>query len=228
MHSEEGEFWDRRYREEGAIWGDGPSPTAVRAAHYLRPGARVLEVGFGYGRDVAFLLRQGCHVSGVELSREGRRQTEARLDEAGLHADALWTGCFEDDGFGAGDFDALLSHRVIHLLLTREGIARFAARAGRTLAPGGLLCVAARNFHDLDPAAMVEVGDRVYEYRSRPGHRIRYWDEASFREAFGPSFDVLEMTETVEYESRARPVPCHLTVMIARKLPAAGRPEPTA
>ena len=73
MTSDEREFWDRRYSREGAIWGDGPSPTALLLAGCLPPRARVLEVGFGYGRDLLFLLRNGCRVAGIELSGEGRR-----------------------------------------------------------------------------------------------------------------------------------------------------------
>ena len=36
MSGDEGTFWDRRYRAEGEIWGDGPSPTALAAAPHLR------------------------------------------------------------------------------------------------------------------------------------------------------------------------------------------------
>jgi hypothetical protein len=57
--SNEGAFWDNRFHTKGAIWGNGPSPTAQLAARYLHGGECVLEVGFGYGRDVCYLLRQG-------------------------------------------------------------------------------------------------------------------------------------------------------------------------
>jgi SAM-dependent methyltransferase len=177
----------------------------------------VLDVGFGYGRDLVFLARQGCRVAGVELSEEGRRMAEERLRGEGLWAEALLGGRFEDAPDLGASFDALLSHRVAHLLVTPESVARFARQAGAVLRPGGLLCVGVRNLRDLDPAAMTPVGDGVFEYRDRPGHRIRYWDDDAFADAFGHDFTMLLLTEAVEEECRARPAPCHLTVMVARK-----------
>jgi SAM-dependent methyltransferase len=214
---EDGWFWDRRYREEGAIWGDGPSVTALLASQLLRPRSRVLDVGFGYGRDLTFLLREGHRACGIDLSAEGRRQAEARLRRAGVEAEWLRTGRFEDGELPGGPFDAVLSHRMAHLLLTPGEVRRFAARAWQVLRPGGVLAVAARDLRDLDPAEMVAVGEDVYEYRRRPGHRIRYWGTATFREAFGPGFAVEALTRATEGETAARPAPCRLTVLVGRK-----------
>jgi SAM-dependent methyltransferase len=222
MKSDEGEFWDQRYRAEGAIWGDGPSPTAELAARYLHASDRVLEVGFGYGRDLAFLSRQRCKVFGMELSREGHRLARDRLLREGLRPEELVLGKFEDSSLPLGSFDAILSHRMLHLLVSREAIAGFARKAAELLRPGGLLCLGARNPHDLDPAGMVRIEDNVYEYVQRPGHRIRYWDNAAFREVFGEAFTVLALSPAVEQESTSRPVPCHLTLMAGRKKPCNG------
>jgi SAM-dependent methyltransferase len=218
-------FWDRRYREEGAIWGDAPSVTARLAARRLRAGSRVLDVGFGYGRDLAFLLRQGHRACGIDLSAEGRRQAEARLRREGVAPEWLRTGRFEDGPLPGGPFDAVLSHRMAHLLLAPAEARRFAARAWQVLRPGGVLAVAARDLRDLDPAEMVEVGEGVYEYRRRPGHRIRYWGRATFREAFGPGFEALTLTEATEGETAARPAPCRLTVLVGRKRASDGWAE---
>ncbi len=217
LKSDEGVFWDRRYRAEGAIWGDAPSPTARRAARYLSPGARVLEVGFGYGRDLSFLIRHGCQVVGIDLSQEGQQQAEARLKQEGLEPEDLLTGRFEDFPLPSGPFDAVVSHRVAHLLISREAIARFTDKVCQVLRPGGLLSLGARNRRDLDPAGMTRIEEGVYEYAHRPGHRIRYWDDESFQRAFGPAFTILALFDETELESVAQPVPCRLTVMVARK-----------
>jgi hypothetical protein len=66
---------------------------------------------------------------------------------------------------------------------------------------------------------MVRVADHVYEYARRPGHRIRYWDDDAFRRAFGEAFAILSLSAAVEPETAAQAVPCHLTVMLARKRP---------
>jgi hypothetical protein len=64
---------------------------------------------------------------------------------------------------------------------------------------------------------MVAVGEGIYEYRRRPGHRIRYWGTTTFREAFGPGFDVETLTRATEGETATRPAPCRLTVLVGRK-----------
>src|SRR5439155_15135948 len=104
-----------------------------------------------------------------------------------------------------------------HLMRTEEELRRFAAKVGEVLRPQGLLCLGARNVHDCDPAEMALVGHRVYEYKRRPGHRIRYWDDEGFRQFVGQRFAIVALSGEMEPETVAKPAPCHLTVMIARK-----------
>jgi hypothetical protein len=177
---------------------------------------RLLEIGFGYGRDIPFYIRRGCRVTGIDLSSAGRQLAQSRLDREQLQAESLLTGRFEESPF-EGPFDAVVSHRMAHLFVTPKEIAAFTAKVRRLLPSGGLLCLGARNLSDLDRAAMVEVGDGVYEYAQRPGHRIRYWDDGVFHSVFDGDFDVQCLSEAVESESVGRPVPCHLTVMIGQR-----------
>ena len=101
MDSNAGEFWDARYSREGPIWGEGPSPTALLVAQHMRPGARILEIGFGYGRDLVFLGRQKGVVSGIDLSLVGRE-----ID------------------FPAPGYDMVVCHRLAHLLLAPRPVER--------------------------------------------------------------------------------------------------------
>jgi SAM-dependent methyltransferase len=220
MRSNEPQFWDERFRREGAIWGDAPSLTAGIASSLLAAKSRVLEIGFGYGRDLAFMLREGHRVSGIDLSSEARFKTEARLRRERLTANGLVTGRFEDNEFSDAAFDAVLSHRMAHLLLTDESVERFVASAKRVLRPRGILCLTVRCAEDLNPGEVRRVAGDVYDYTLRPGHRIRYWDEAGLRRVFGKSFSVLSLQHVTEIESSERPVPCHLTLMICRKAAA--------
>jgi SAM-dependent methyltransferase len=216
MRSNEGAFWDHRFRTEGAIWGNGPSPTAELAARYLHDDERVLEVGFGYGRDMCYLLRQRYRVFGIEASRVGHRLTEDRLRREGLKADGLLLGHFEENNLADGSFDAVLCHRLLHLLVTRKAVVHFVEQVQRVLRTGGLLCLGVRNPNDLDLTNMTWVEDNVYEYTRRPGHRIRYWDDAAFWEFFGGAFK-LTLAPTVEPESASNQVPCSLTLMAGWK-----------
>ena len=223
MNSEESGFWDKRYREEGAVWGEAPSPTAVLLAPLLAPRSCVLDVGFGYGRDLVYLAERGFRVSGVDASGDGQAQAQRRLADRGLQAENLYRGRFEESDIPPGRFDAVLNHRMAHLLTSVEAVAAFAARIRQVLRPGGLLALAARSVRDHDPDQMIPVEPGVYEYRARPGHRIRYWDEEAVRLLCSLEFDVLAFQAAHEPETLTRPVPCHLLVLIARK--AVGAPH---
>lgn len=226
MAGDDSAFWDQRYRQEGAVWGDEPSPTAFRLALLLEhgllsvpppKGPRVLEVGFGYGRDLVYLGGQGCRLWGIEPSSQGRTMAEERLACQGIRPERLLPGRFEEADLPGETFDGFLSHRLIHLLLAQTTVTDFAVHIHRCLRPGGILALGARSRLDLNPADMVEVERGIYEYRHRPGHRIRYWDRPMFEAAFGAAFDVIALEDATEPECLARPVPCHLTILLARK-----------
>jgi SAM-dependent methyltransferase len=220
MRSDESSFWDDRYRREGVIWGEAASVTAQRALSYLPANARVLEIGFGYGRDLVFFVRQGYRVWGIDLSSEAHRLAEARLQREGLAAERLLTGSFQDNTFPEAFFEGVFSHRMAHLLVTNRAVECFADQVRRILRPGGLLCLSVRNTEDRNPAEVRRVGDRVYEYLPRPNHWIRFWDDVALRNVFGNAFTFLAIEQAFEDESRGRPVPCHLTVLIGRKIDA--------
>jgi SAM-dependent methyltransferase len=218
MRSDQDRFWDERFKHEGTIWGEGPSATATTAVCYLPPKARVLEIGFGYGRDLVFMLRQGYRVCGVDFSTEARHRAELRLHREGLTAERLVTSSFEDSDFPDESFDAVISHRMVHLLTTSEAVERFAEIAWRILRPGGILCLGVRNAEDLNPSRVRPWGQDVYEYTPRAGHLIRFWDDRALQQAFGRSFTLLAFDRVSEKESATYPIPCHLTVMVAGKI----------
>lgn len=210
-------FWDQRYREEGAIWGEDPSPTAKLVADHAPAKSRILDVGFGYGRDMAYLLKRGHRLSGVDLSHVGQECACERFLREEITAEQLKVAEYASDVFPPETFDLIYSHRVAHLLTTEEAIESFALVTQHLLKPRGIFCLGVRDTRDLDPGAMNCVGPDVYEYKHRPGHRIRYWEEASFRRVFGGAFEILNLTHAAEPESFERPLPCRLTIMTARK-----------
>jgi SAM-dependent methyltransferase len=218
MGSELSSFWDERFKHEGLIWGEEPSSTVQLALHHIPAHARLLEVGFGYGRDLLHTVRQGYRVWGVDFSAEARRITETRLQREGLQAERLLTGSFDSVDCPDGFFDAVVSHRVAHLLTTEEAVERFAEKVWRLLRPGGILALGVRNTEDQKASEIRRVGENLYEYTPRPGHWIRFWDDESLRKAFGKGFTLLALDRACEDESLTIAVPCHLTVLIGQKI----------
>ena len=53
---------------------------------FVPPGAEVLLIGCGSGRDLVPLAQRGCRVTGIDPSREGLRIAERLLHARGLSA----------------------------------------------------------------------------------------------------------------------------------------------
>ncbi len=212
--------WDDRYRAEGHIWGDEPSLTALVLSKHLEPSSNVLEFGCGYGRDMVELVHQGHRVTGIEKSKiavalaEGNDKLDSFIDSGRAH---ILRGEFANATFGKAGFDAVTSHRVLHLLGNNGLVRAFEQHAARVLKPGGLLAVSARNHNDFKQDDMTMIAPGVAEYKNRPGHIIRFWDQALYTDTFKDHFDVVEFIDGSEIESQKNPKQTSFTIMLARK-----------
>lgn len=212
-------FWNQRYRDHSACWGDTGSPTLQVALKHFPATGRALEIGYGYGRDLVALARRGLVMTGIDPSDEGQHMAEARLAALGVKTATLLTADFTEATLPESAFDAVLSHRTLHLMTAPGAVGGFAGRLAAVARPGAMVCIGTRDLRDLDPVRMNghHHGDDVYEYSDRPGHVISYWDDERFRKTFAPDFDIVSLEQASELEASDNPVPCYLTIMVARR-----------
>lgn len=109
----------------------------VAAKLLVRPGARVLDIGCGWGGLGLYLARVcGARVTGVTLSKEQLRVATARAEAAGL-ADRIEFR-LQDYREIAGSFDNIVSVGMFeHVGLRQYGT--FFSTAERLLAPDGVM-----------------------------------------------------------------------------------------
>ena len=110
----------------------------------LRPGARVLELGCGPGRNAVWLAQQGCAVDALDLSPRALRWGAERAAEAAVRVNFVHAGIFEWDASGA-PYDLVFDSGCFHHLPPHRRIS-YRALLERTLAAGGffgLSCFAA-------------------------------------------------------------------------------------
>ena len=135
-----GTYWNKRYREEGAIWGDRPSPTAEWAQRHFRERGcdSLLVAGCGYGRNLSCFAGQGyTRLLGLDLSSEAVEMARRNFPELDLRCGDLLELAPEP-----APFSALYAFNLLHFFLA-EGRRNFADAARRLLAPGGLLAISA-------------------------------------------------------------------------------------
>lgn len=125
---------NRFYAENAEVYAASTSqPHVVRLTPFLaglKPGAEILELGCGNGRDSAAMIESGFRVTPTDGTPEMAREAERRL---GVPVHVLR---FEDiDGVAA--FDGIWANACL-LHVPRSDLAEILARIHRALRPGGL------------------------------------------------------------------------------------------
>jgi SAM-dependent methyltransferase len=138
------------------------------------PGERILDVGFGDGRNTAFLCDQGLAVSGIEITQAIVDQTAERLTKLGHRAD-LRVGRNSRIPFDSGYFDYILACHCCYYCDEGESFADNLTEYARVLKKDGYMVASAacRSSYIFDNA--VALPDGSFRIRSDPyGNRIGY------------------------------------------------------
>lgn len=104
----------------------------------ITPGARVLDVGAGQGRDALWLAAKGFDVVAFDPSPTGVAQMAAEAKTSGLNlaAHVADAETFEP----AEAFDLVLFDRILHMMPPVPRLAAF-ARLAEAVSPGGYIVV---------------------------------------------------------------------------------------
>jgi tellurite methyltransferase len=102
---------------------------------------RVLDAGCGYGRNLVYLLREGCEVFALDAGAgcvEHVRQLSGTL-MTGLPADNFQVGFIERMPFPDEFADVVICNSVLHFARDHEHFHMMLAELWRVLRPGGML-----------------------------------------------------------------------------------------
>ena len=82
-------FWDARFGSEVYTYGTTPNAFIAQEAPNLPPGAELLDLGAGEGRNAVFLAGQGFRVTALDYAEAGLAKTEALAAERGVEVETL-------------------------------------------------------------------------------------------------------------------------------------------
>ncbi|HEY3703834.1 MAG TPA: class I SAM-dependent methyltransferase [Terracidiphilus sp.] len=102
---------------------------------------RVLEAGCGYGRNLVYLLREGCEVFAIDADPAGIehvRRLSASLN-TGLPAQNFQAGTIEQMPFPDDFADVVICSAVLHFARDDEHFRAMLSELWRVLRPGGML-----------------------------------------------------------------------------------------
>jgi SAM-dependent methyltransferase len=192
------DFWDRRFDEEGALWGTQPAPSAISATSLFRGTGvkRVLVSGCAYGRHALHFAREGFDVVGLDAS-----DTALELARQAAPDEALALEFVQGDVCSIplpdGSVDAIYERALLHLLLAAERAAAI-AEYRRVLRSRGLLFITAFSVYDAECGDGEEVEPGTYDAKGgRPAH---FFTERDLCEQLD-GFDVIDVELVAEAET---------------------------
>jgi len=156
-------------------------------------GARVLDIGFGDGRNTAFLCEQGFSVSGIEITQGIVDQTRERLARLGHGAD-LRVGRNSRMPFESDAFDCILACHCCYYCDEGESFADNLREYARVLKKGGYLVasIASRASYIFQGAREMGDGSLMISsdpYGNRNGYRLHaFSDKGQIEEYMSPLY----------------------------------------
>jgi SAM-dependent methyltransferase len=107
----------------------------------IAPDMRVLDAGCGYGRNLVYLLREGCEVFALDANEEGVAHVRALARELApqLPSENFRVGAIEEMDFPDAFADVVICNSVLHFARDEQHFLAMISELWRVLRPGGLL-----------------------------------------------------------------------------------------
>ena len=197
------EYWDKRYRTEGKIWGESPSRTAGHALELFRQNKvkKILAPGSGYGRNTKLFSASGFDVTGIEISPEACKMArEFNPLTRVYNASAL------DMSFLQDKYDGLYCFNVLHLF--REEARKFFIRqCVERMNKNGIMFFTVFSEKEASYGKGSEVETNTFE--SKPGRPVHYFTDSDLKEHF-KNMEIIETGITEDPEDHGEGPHTHI------------------
>ncbi|MDA3876692.1 MAG: class I SAM-dependent methyltransferase [Halothiobacillus sp.] len=137
------DFWNQKYQRNDYFYGEQPNDFLRSQIFRLQPGARILVVGDGEGRNGVWLAKQGFNVTTVDFSSVACAKAEELAARAGVPLDVHCADLHVWD-WSVNHFDAVVS---VYLHFMPEDRVKLHSKMQKALIEGGWLII--ELFHPL-------------------------------------------------------------------------------
>ena len=111
------EYWESRFKNEGAMWKSEPSDSAICTLEYFKKEniTKILIPGFGYGRNGRIFIENGFNVTGIEISGSAIDIARESGIECVIHHGSVTSMPFDNE-----QYEGIFCYALIHLLNKNE------------------------------------------------------------------------------------------------------------
>jgi SAM-dependent methyltransferase len=111
------EYWESRFKNEGAMWKFEPADSAMYAVGLFKSNriSNILIPGIGYGRNAKLFIDNGFSVIGVEISKSAIELARSYGINSKIHHGSVMSMPFDNE-----KYEGIFCYAVIHLLNKRE------------------------------------------------------------------------------------------------------------
>jgi SAM-dependent methyltransferase len=197
------EYWEKRYREEGKIWGEEPSRSATYALELFKKNdvKRLVVPGSGYGRNTKLFSDAGMKVSGIEIS-----ETACKITRQFDPATRIYNDSALDMSYLAGNYDAVYCFNVLHLFPQYDRTLLISQCTGR-IKRGGVMFFTV--FSEKEDSYGKGKKTESNTYESKPGRPVHYFSEDDLKASFR-KLEIIEIGEMEEAEDHGGGPHTHL------------------
>ncbi|MCB1505141.1 MAG: class I SAM-dependent methyltransferase [Hyphomicrobiaceae bacterium] len=129
--------WNDRYAGEGYSFGTKPNAFLESQAHLFQPGARVLSLADGEGRNGVWLAEKGCRVTSADYSPVGLLKAQSLAAARGVEIETVEAD-LTSWNWPHAVYDAIVA---IYFHLPERHRATVHQSAAAALKPGGLIVI---------------------------------------------------------------------------------------
>jgi 2-polyprenyl-3-methyl-5-hydroxy-6-metoxy-1,4-benzoquinol methylase len=185
------EYWESRYKNEGAMWKSEPADSALFALELFKSYGinSILIPGIGYGRNAKLFLDSGFKVTGIEISESAINLAKARGLNCNIYHGSVTLMPYENEQYGG-----IYCYALIHLLNKTER-RTFLNLCYNQLEKGGLMIfIVASKQMSLYGCGKYLSKDR---YKITKGLKVFFYDSESVIKEFS-DFGMIEFRNTEE------------------------------
>jgi 2-polyprenyl-3-methyl-5-hydroxy-6-metoxy-1,4-benzoquinol methylase len=170
-----------------------PDPLSKKALKFLKSGGRLLDAGCGEGADSAYFARKGFRVTAIDRNAEQLHRFRVYRKDHRLTNIAVLERDVVEYGFPSAKYDVILSLLVL-CCMKRSDFEKMLPRMKRSVKPGGVIVMSARNYLDPEYKEYLASGKMIEKNTFRDKEdccKFLYFIEKSRLRALFHDFEIL-------------------------------------